>query len=258
MRAQDSFASHETNTMNGTLLKKFHVRTPAYEGPYELLIELIENRKLLVNDLSLTQVTDDFIQHVKSQAEFPMEDAADFIQVAATLLLIKSKSLIPDLELSNEEEEDIDDLKKRLVAYEKAREAAKEFSQLFGRSVMVSAGERTPDVVFAPSKDMSMSLIETALATALAALEKEEKLPEARVRPLISLEEMMDNLMVRVQKSLTMSFKEFSGSAKEKVEVIVSFLAMLELVKQGAIEVAQQATFSDITMTNLSSDVPRY
>jgi segregation and condensation protein A len=238
--------------------QKFHVRTPAYEGPYELLLQLIEDSKLLVNELSLAQVTDDFIQHVKSKADFPMEEAADFIQVAATLLLIKSKSLIPDLELTDDEEQDVDDLQRRLLAYEKVREASKELARLFGRSAMVSAGERAPDVVFAPSKDLSLANLENALKEALAALEKEEKMPEARVRPLVTLEEMMDRLMSRVQEKLTMSFKEFSGSAKERVEVIVSFLAMLELVKQGAIDVAQQETFSDINITNLRANTPRY
>lgn len=238
--------------------QKFHVRTPAFEGPYELLLQLIEESKLLVNELSLAKVTDDFIAHVKSKADFPMEEAADFIQVAATLLLIKSKSLIPDLELTDEEEQDVDDLKRRLEAYEKCREATKELFRIFGRSVLISAGERQPDVVFAPSKDLTLLGLETALKEVLTALEKEEKLPEARVRPLVTIEEMMDRLMSRVQEKLTMSFKEFSGSAKERVEVIVSFLAMLELVKQGAIDVAQQETFSDINIINLRANTPRY
>lgn len=236
----------------------YTVRTSAYEGPFNLLLELIEKRKLLVNDLSLSQVTEDFIQHVKSQADFPMEDATEFIAVAATLLLIKSKSLIPDLQLSSEEEEDVDDLKKRLIAYEKAREASRTLGQLFGRSVMVSAGERAPDAMFAPSKDLSVASLQAALREALAALEKEVALPEVRVRPMVTIEEMMDNLMDRVQKALTLSFKEFSGDAKEKVEVIVSFLAMLELVKQGAIAVEQGGTFQDIRITNTSAVTPKY
>ena len=236
----------------------YTVRTSAYEGPFNLLLELIEKRKLLVNDLSLSQVTEDFIQHVRTQAEFPMEDATEFIAVAATLLLIKSKSLIPDMELSGEEEEDVDDLKRRLIAYEKAREASRTLGQLFGRSVMVSAGERTPDVMFAPSKDLSLSTLESAYREALLALEKEVQMPEVRVRPMVTIEEMMDRLMGRVQKALTLSFKEFSGDAKEKVEVIVSFLAMLELVKQGAIAVEQGGTFSEIQITNTSSTTPSY
>lgn len=234
------------------------IKTPAFEGPFALLLDLIEKRQFVVNELSLSQVTDDFIQHVRSKAEFPIDDAADFIQVAATLLLIKSKSLIPDLELSNEEEEDIDDLKRRLIAYEKARDAAKELSRLFGRSVMVSAGEKAPDVVFSPSSDMSGESLALALANVLASLEKEEKLPEARVRPMVTIEEMMDRLMGRVQKALTMSFKDFSGDSKEKVEVIVSFLALLELVKQGAVQVLQSDLHGDIRITNSSAETPTY
>src|ERR1700733_10927216 len=90
-------------------LSGFVMRSGSYEGPFELVLELIENRKLSVSELSLSQVTNDYIQHVRGQAAFPMEDAANFIGVAATLLLIKSKSLIPDLELSNDEEEDVED-----------------------------------------------------------------------------------------------------------------------------------------------------
>lgn len=223
-----------------------------------MVLELIEKRKLLVNDLSLSQVTDDFIQHVRSQAEFPMEDAAEFIQVAATLLLIKSRSLIPDLELSGEEEADVDDLKRRLEAYEKVREASKLLGRMFGRKMLVSAGERMPEPVFSPSKDLTTAALKSALRDALAALEKEEKLPEARVKPMITIEEMMSRLLERVQQALTMSFKDFSGDAKEKVEVIVSFLALLELVKQGAVDVLQHQNFSDIRITNTSAELPKY
>lgn len=236
----------------------FTIRTEAFEGPFALVLDLIEKRKLLVNDLSLSQVTDDFIAHVKGQAEFPMEDAADFIQVAATLLLIKSKSLIPDLELSGEEEEDVDDLKRRLLMYEKIREAARLLGRIFGKSVMVPAGERVPDPVFSPSEDLSKEALSDALRSALKELEKQEKLPEARVRPMITIEEMMERLLSRVQKALTLSFTEFKGDAKEKTEIVVSFLALLELIKQGSVDAYQHESFADIKITNTSTDVPKY
>lgn len=239
-------------------VSSYQIRTPAFEGPFALVLDLIEKRKLLVNDLSLSTITDDFIQHVRSKAEFPIEDAADFIQVAATLLLIKSRSLIPDLELSGEEEEDVEDLKRRLAMYEKTREAARLLGRIFGRDLMMPAGERTPDPAFGPSKDMTRENLAKALREALAALEKEEKLPEARVRPMVTIEEMMDRLLGRVQKALNMSFSEFAGDTKEKVEVIVSFLALLELVKQGAVDILQHENFADIRITNTSAEIPRY
>jgi len=237
----------------------FIIRAGSFEGPYDLLLDLIDKRKLSVSELSLSQVTDEYIAFVRGHEAFPMEDAAQFIGVAATLLLIKSKSLIPELELSMEEEEDVDDLTRRLAQYEKVREARDLLARIYGRMVMVSAGERVPEPMFAPARDLTKENLSEALRNALQALEKaEEKLPEARVRPLVTIEEMMDTLLVRVQRAMTVSFKEFSGAAKEKVEVIVSFLALLELVKQGAVDAAQHGAFDDIRITNTSASVPRY
>jgi len=244
--------------MEGIAHTKYTVRAGGYEGPFEVLLDLIQERKLLVNELSLAQVTDDFIAHVRGKGEFPMEEAAHFIAIAATLLLIKSKSLIPELELSEDEEEDMEDLKRRLAAYERVREAARELSRVFGKNVMVSRGERAPEPVFAPSRDLSQESLQKALVEALSALEKQEELPEARIRSIVTIEEMMDRLTDRVQRALKLSFKEFSGSVSERVEVIVSFLALLELVKQGIVEVSQPAAFSDITISNLSASVPQY
>ncbi len=237
----------------------FQIRTDSFEGPFELIIELIDRRKLSVNELSLTQITDDYIAFVRGHEAFPMEDAAQFIGVAATLLLIKSKSLIPELELSMEEEEDVDDLKRRLMQYESVREGMKELSRVFGKAVLVSRGERAPEPMFAPSRDFTVERLSEALRGALQALEKaEEKLPEVRVRPLVTIEEMMDTLLKRVQTAMTISFADFSKGSAEKVEVIVSFLALLELVKQGAVEAMQHDPFQDIRITNTSAGVPRY
>jgi len=172
----------------------FSIKTDSYEGPFEVLLDLIEARKLLVNDLTLSSITEDYIQHVRAQEAFPVEQTANFIQIAATLLLIKSKSLIPDLELSEDENADVEDLKRRLAAYEKVREASRELTRIYGKKVMVPAGERAPEVVFAPSKDFSSNALAEALARVLAAREAVEELPEARVKPMVTIEEMMNRL----------------------------------------------------------------
>ena len=237
----------------------FNIKTDAYQGPFELLLDLIETRKLLVNELALANITEDFIRHVRAQEAFPVEETANFIQIAATLLLIKSKSLIPDLALTDEESADVEDLKRRLEAYEKVREAAREFSHIFGRAIMLPAGERVPEVTFAPSYDLSTSALAEALARVLAAREVVEELPEVRVKPLVTIEEMMDQLARRVRSAMTLSFNEFSGGNKERIEVIVSFLALLELVKQGAVAAEQYTAHGDIHISNTASaSVPRY
>lgn len=237
----------------------FSIKTDSYEGPFEVLLDLIEARKMLVNDLALASITEEYIQHVRAQEAFPVEETANFIQIAATLLLIKSKSLIPDLTLSEEENADVEDLKRRLAAYEKVREASRELARIYGRTVMVRAGERAPEVVFAPARDLSTGALAEALARVLAAREAVEELPEARVKPLISIEEVMDDLARRVQSAMTLSFKDFHGGTKEKVEVIVSFLALLELVKQGAVAAEQYETHGDIRISHTApATVPHY
>lgn len=246
--------------MNPTLpTLNFTIETEAYQGPFELVLDLIEARKLLVNDLALANITEDFIAHVRAQETFPVEETANFIQIAATLLLIKSKSLIPDLTLTEEEHADIDDLKKRLEAYEKVREAARELGRIFGKAPMVRAGWRAPEPFFSPSRDLTADALAEALARVLAAREAVEELPEARVKPLITIEEVMDDLGKRVQSALTLSFKAFTGDKKDKVEIVVSFLALLELVKQGAIAAEQYEPHGDIRMRHTASaSVPRY
>jgi len=244
--------------MHQTLGTTFTVRAGEHEGPLELLLDLIEKHKLLVSDLSLSQVTDDFTAYIKNGTSFPTEDTANFIATAATLLLIKSRSLLPELELTGEEEEDIEDLRRRLVAYEKARDAARELSRMFGREVMMAAGERKAEPTFAPTKDLSLDRLASALADALAAQEVPEEIGEARVKPIISLEAIMELLQGRMERALSLSFAEFTGATAEKLEVIVSFLALLELVKQGSLDAEQQGTFTDITIMSTRASMPRY
>lgn len=246
--------------MNQTLQKNnFSIQTEAYQGPFELVLDLVAARKLLVNDLALASITADFVAHARAQDVFPIEETANFIQIAATLLLIKSKSLIPDLTLTDEENADIDDLKRRLEAYEKVREASRELARIFGKTTMRPAGERATEPFFAPSRDLSKEALADALSRLLAAREVVEKLPEAQVKPMVSIEEVMDQLATRVQSAMSLSFKDFAGDTKEKIEVIVSFLALLELVKQGAVATEQYQQHGDIRISHTASaTVPRY
>ena len=156
----------DTNSKTG-----FSIKTDAYEGPFEVLLDLIEARKLLVNELALANITEDYIAHVRAQETFPVEQTANFIQIAATLLLIKSKSLIPDLALTEDENADVEDLKRRLAAYEKVREASRELARIYGRTGMAAEGARAPEVVFAPSRDFFATALAEALARVLAASE---------------------------------------------------------------------------------------
>src|SRR3990167_5690510 len=108
----------------------YTVRTQVFEGPLDLLLELVTKRKLFVNDVSLAQVTDDFIRYIDERGEIPLGESAEFILVASTLMLIKSRSLLPMLELTEEEEESIHDLENRLALYARTKELAVELKSI--------------------------------------------------------------------------------------------------------------------------------
>src|ERR1035437_6794426 len=95
----------------------FKIKTEIFEGPLDLLLSLIEKRKLLINDIALSKVADDYIMYLQNQENFPMKDTADFLVIASTLLLIKSRSLLPGMEISEEEQYDINELEARLKIY---------------------------------------------------------------------------------------------------------------------------------------------
>lgn len=237
----------------------FKVKVGEFEGPLDLLLNLIEKRKLHINDVSLSQVTDDYINYVKALQEFSIPGVANFIVVASTLLLVKSKSLLPTLDLSEEEEGDIRDLEDRLMIYKKIRDLSKNIKSSFGESVIFEGGERKLDTtVFAPSKDLNLKSLISSIGDTIKNIPVKEIIPKTIVKKVVSLEEMIGSLIERVESGLRLSFKEFSKDKSEKVEVIVGFLAMLELVKQGAIDVVQENLFDDIHMETQTVKVPRY
>ncbi|HEY0907986.1 MAG TPA: ScpA family protein [Candidatus Paceibacterota bacterium] len=237
----------------------FTVKQERFEGPLDLLLDLIEKRKLFVNDVSLAKVADDYIAYVQNNSNVPIADSAHFVLVASTLLLIKSKSLLPTLNLTVEEQASIQDLETRLKVYERMRELAQKIKPLFGTSVMHPRGDRKQEPVFSPDADMTVVNLFAAANRVLSNLPKKEFLPKVVVDKVISLENMIESLTKRVTESLKMSFREFSSAHKaEKVNVIVSFLAMLELVKQGVIDVTQEKHFDDIHMQTEQVGVPRY
>lgn len=238
----------------------FQIKTEAFEGPLDLLLSLIEKKKLFINDIALAKVTDDYIAHIQQHEQFPIADSANFILIASTLLLIKSKSLLPTLQLSEEEQGSIEDLEKRLKLYKRIKELSVHVQQKFGKQIIFARSEvKNIAPVFSPEPEITSGNVFMALKEVIKNLPKKEIIPKAIVRKVISLEQMIDNLTKRIQSSLRMSFKEFSQIGKEeKVNVIVSFLAMLELVKQGIIDVSQEAQYGDITMDTQEIGVPRY
>lgn len=237
----------------------FSVRTPVFEGPMELLIDLVEKRKLLINDINLAAVTDEYMQHVASMQERSLPNTAQFISLAATLLLIKSKSLLPVLELTDEEEEKIEDLAERLKLYQIYRNASKTIQSVFGTTRLYASVFVPPtDPLFMTDQYTEADALRDAAHRVLNNLPKNETKPRAAVRKVISLEEMIDSLRQRIEHQLSTKFSDIRREAADKVHVIVGFLAILELVKQGQANVRQTDRYADIDIEKEGSGTPSY
>lgn len=237
---------------------EFNVSTSVFEGPLHLLLELIESRKLFVNDVSLAAVTDDFVRQVKAGDSIPVDETSEFLVVASTLLLIKSRSLLPGLQLSVEEERSIHDLEGRLKAYQAIKDAARRLEKHYGSSprFMKEPAEIVPD--FRPSKDLTVSRIRSAAQAIIDALPKADKIPQAVIATIISLEEAIERLSQRINDGLRTSFKQFAGGETSKMDVIVTFLAVLELARRGRVAVLQEGHGDDIVIEPAGVDVPNY
>ncbi len=237
----------------------FTIKQEKFEGPLDLLLTLIERRQFHINDVALAKVTDDFLEYAKGFPDFPIAESAQFAFIASTLLLIKSKALLPALTLTSEEEASVEELELRLKQYQRFKDLSRHLRSAYGVTPLFPPREREVAPTFAPPKELSVPILVSAIRSVLSALPKLEKLSKITVRKVLSLEEMVDNLTDRIKKTLRMNFTEFSRMHKdERVNVIVGFLAMLELVKRGIIAVVQDEAFGEITMETEEVETPRY
>ncbi|MBI5140551.1 MAG: segregation/condensation protein A [Candidatus Vogelbacteria bacterium] len=243
----------------------YKVKVGEVEGPLDLILSLIEKRKLHISDVSLSEITDGYLEYIEQLGRFPVEDTVNFISVASTLILIKSISLLPDLQITEEERESIDDLNERLRLYKEIKDKSAYVKEMFGNRIIFSGGlKRDTAVIFTPTREITLQNILASVSNVLSNLPKLEKVPEAVIKKVMSLEEAICGLVERIKVDLKTSFHKLYGNKSktsdraEKVSVIVNFLAMLELVRRGLIFVKQDHHFQDIDIETGKCGAPVY
>lgn len=233
------------------LYRMYNIKLEQFEGPMDLLLQLIEKNELDITRVSLAKVADQFIVFMQENQEISLEQMADFLDVAARLLLLKSKALLPILQFTEEEEEEIMDLEERLKmhAFFKERamflgEKVKEGRRMFSREAFVGFEKmflpRVEELHIFPED------LENAIKKLLDALPDLEKLKEKVLRKTVRLEEKIRRLQALISKRAKFTFFEVIRDRNNYVEVIVSFLAILELVRQKQMTVRQEDYFGDI------------
>ncbi|MCR4323001.1 MAG: segregation/condensation protein A [Candidatus Azambacteria bacterium] len=223
-----------------------------FEGPLELLLELIEKERLDISDISLARITDEFVAYFSQFQEKDPSYLADFLVIAAKLILIKSKTLLPSFAVTKEEEQEFIELKDRLVQYQHIRAAAHALGVLEREQHI--AYHKPSDLrhirVFAPPADITTSTVHVLFGTLIRSQKQEEQLEEKRIAVIVSFEERIRDIRSRIEQGLTMSFSTVAD-ASSKVNMIVSFLAMLELVRQKFCEAEQECVFGEIKIAKL-------
>lgn len=228
----------------------YQCKLEKFEGPMDLLLALIEEKKLDITEISLARVADQYLEYIKNNEKIRLENLADFLAVASRLILIKSRALLPTLELSGDEEEEIKDLEKQLSEYKKFKEASLvlgKMSQL-GKICYSREGFSGVRAIFYPPEGIGVFDLKKHFLAVLAEIPVIEKLSEEIVGEVITLEEKINDLQNVLRGRIEATFSDITAEAKDKIEVILSFLAMLEMVKQRIINVEQKELFREIKM----------
>lgn len=245
------------------MTERFSVTLERFSGPYSKLLELIEQRKLSINEFSLSQVTDEYITYIKEMGDRGQKDIVDisqFISVASTLMLIKAKSLFPTISYSSEEQESVSNLEKKLELYKLVLEAGKNVNKIFGKNGLHNVSKfENKENVFVWDKRVDTVLLHSIAIASLLKIPKKERLKQVAVRQVLKIEDVIEKLLERVKSSFSLSFKDFSNSLsgetktleEKKTAFIVSFLAMLELIKNGVLHAEQGQGFNDINISKI-------
>lgn len=223
-------------------MEEFVIKQGRFEGPYTKLLELIESRKLSISEISLASVADEYIAYTKTLDGDDHAEVSKFILVAATLMLIKAKSLLPQIQYTEEESEQVEDLTKKLNLIRELRNAERLIKNSWNKTNIYSR-EKTKykDIVFAPSENVTVANFYSVAMLTLANMPNFEKLKNIAVQQSIRIEEVIERMVRHIKDSFS-TLKEFAkslgGDDKTKVKetLIVSFLALLEIIKQGGID----------------------
>ncbi len=226
------------------------IATEKFSGPLDLLLSLIQEEKLTVSDIALSQVTEQFLRYLDNLEERRADELADFLVVAARLLLLKSRQLLPQFAPVEDEGPSLED---QLRLYKIFVDASKKFNRLWQsdeKSVFRIEPARKP-LSFVPPTNVSLETLRSAMLQLVTRLTPQSPLPQTRIDKAVSLKQKIDQIRAILSRAREVNFHTLLSDAKNKTEVIVSFLAILELVKQKIVALKQGEGFGDILVERI-------
>ncbi len=241
--APSPFVTRRTGTVT--------IKLARFEGPLDLLLHLIKRDEVDIYDIPIAHITDQYLRYIELMRQLDLEVAGDFLVMAATLMRIKAKMLLPLPAVGAEEEpgDPREELVQRLVEYRQFKEAAhtlkgreEERRQMYERGMLPGEDETGP----LPLARVSLFDLLDALNRVLA------RIPEMPVYEVqaetFDVEEKIEMLAASLQQRGRLTFEELLSGCRSRSEMVVTFIALLELIKLGVALVMQHETFGDITI----------
>lgn len=229
----------------------FSVSHDTFSGPLALLLDLIERQELPIADVSLAKVADDFLRYV-DEHNVPSDELADFLLVASRLIYMKSRELMPYLRI-DEEDAAAAKLEDQLRLYQEFVAVSVKLEERYGNRVMyrrpeVRSVRRDDQVSFLPPKTLVVSSLQETFQSLLKRLEPFFALQETSMERVKSVEERMDELKSVLASRAGIRFRDVVARAGSRVEIVVSFLALLELLRRKHIVATQEHHDADIVL----------
>lgn len=232
----------------------YQVQLPVFEGPLDLLLHLIEAQQLDITKVSLAQVTQQYLDYIAHAEAINPDHLADFLVVAAKLIYIKSTVLLPQTIVSEEEEDAGDDLVRQLLLYRQFKRAAEYLRALEEQGnrafVRVAAPVDLPRTL--DLDGVTLEALVEAVREALAVAPPAPPVNDVVAPLIITVDEKIAYIRARLARRGRVAFRDLVRQARSRMEVIVTFLAVLEMIKRQMAEAYQETLFGEVFIAPLT------
>jgi segregation and condensation protein A len=236
---------------------EFTVKLDRYEGPYTKLLELIEQKKLSITEISLVSVADDYIAYIRTLDQKKVFDISQFVVVASTLMLMKAKSLLPGVIYTEDEERQVGDLEKKLELYAMLMKACGGIRGIYMKNILYSKRRSSPKKValYVPDPRVTPTFLQSIAELTLASFVTPKALVRVAVEQALRIENVIERLLDRIKNAQSVTLQSLANGTsnfeEQKKLLIVNFIALLELLKTGQLEATQGVSGGEININKL-------
>jgi len=233
---------------------EYKIKLEQFQGPLDLLLNLIEGQELDISQVALSTVTDQYLEYLDEAEDISTMELADFLAVATKLLVIKSKALLPSL--ADDEEDSAEQLETQLKIYKDYLEASKLIEGLIGKKRFLFSREKMAvgfEPTFSPPDNLSVSELRDYFTEILHRIDYVVNLPEEVMKKVVTMKEKVTDIRGALKKMGKVNFRDVLQNAESRAEVVVCFMAILEMLKNNEVAINQKGVFDDIMVESIKS-----